>query len=271
MKVEECIWFDDFIRMADDAWHMGWHESNGGNLSYRISKEDVDKIKGSLTAGEWNDIGLSLPGIAGEYFLVTGSGKHFRNIMHKPDDALGIIETDETGEKYRIVWGFKNGGKPTSELYSHLLNHQIKKQQTNGRYRVVYHNHPSNVIALTYLLPLNAETFTKELWGIMTECPIVIPKGIGVLEWVVPGSRELGEATSKLMERFDAAIWAHHGMFITAADADQAFGVAHTVEKSAGILLKQMAVSRNRLSGITADQFRQLDRAYNIGIDESFL
>lgn len=36
----------------------------------------------SLNApGEWLPIGTEVPGLAGEFFLVTGSGKYFRNII----------------------------------------------------------------------------------------------------------------------------------------------------------------------------------------------
>ena len=32
-----------FIRMCDDGWQQGWHERNGGNLSYRLSEKDVEE------------------------------------------------------------------------------------------------------------------------------------------------------------------------------------------------------------------------------------
>ena len=27
-----------YIRMADDGWQQGWHERNGGNLTYRRTR-----------------------------------------------------------------------------------------------------------------------------------------------------------------------------------------------------------------------------------------
>ena len=269
-RMEDAVFFKEFIRMADDAWHMGWHESNGGNLSYRIREDEIRSVEDSFDPDDWKDIGTGLKGLAGEYFLVTGSGKHFRNISHDPADSLGVIEIDETGERYRQVWGYKNGGRPTSELYSHLMNHEVRKN-IDEKCRVVYHNHPSNVIALSHILPLDPVVFTKELWGIMTEVPIVIPKGIGVLPWIVPGSRELGEATVKQIEKFDAVIWAYHGMFIAGRDFDQAFGTAHAVEKAAGILMAQISSGSKKLGGITKDQFKQLDRAYDLGMAEEYM
>ena len=30
-----------FIRMADDGYLQGWHERNGGNLTYRMKESEV--------------------------------------------------------------------------------------------------------------------------------------------------------------------------------------------------------------------------------------
>ena len=65
---------------------------------------------------------------------MTGSGKYFRNVILDPEDSIGIIEVDETGSKYRICWGFVNGASPTSELPSHLMNHEVKKIASGGKH-----------------------------------------------------------------------------------------------------------------------------------------
>ena len=182
-------------------------------------------------------IGTTVPNLAGEYFLVTGSGKYFRNVILKPEDSICMIELDEKGENYRIVWGLVNGGRPTSELPSHLMNLEVKKLQ-NPKYRVVYHAHTTNIIALTFVLPLEDRIFTRELWEMATECPVVFPAGVGVVPWMVPGGREIAVATSELMKKYDLAIWAHHGMFAAGEDFDLTFGLMHTAEKSAEILVK---------------------------------
>lgn len=82
----------------------------------------------------------------------------------KPEDSICMIELDEKGENYRIVWGLVNGGCPTSELPSHLMNLEVKKLQ-DERYRVVYHAHTTNVIALTFVLPLEDKVFIPRTLG----------------------------------------------------------------------------------------------------------
>lgn len=271
MRFLEAEFVKGFIRMADDGWQLGWHERNGGNLSYRVKAEEVESVKEELKEGEWQPIGTSVPALAGEYFLVTGSGKFFRNVSIKPEDSICMIEIDNAGEQYRIVWGLVNGGRPTSELPSHLMNHEVKKLNTDGRYRVIYHAHTTNVIALTFVLPLSDEVFTRELWEMATECPVVFPDGIGVVPWMVPGGRDIAVETSKLMADYDVAIWAHHGMFAAGEDFDLTFGLMHTVEKSAEILVKMLSMQPQKRQTITPQNFRDLAVDFKVNLPEKFL
>ena len=271
MKFLEASFVQGFIRMANDGWEQGGHERNGGNLSYRVKPEEVEQVKEEFNIKEWQPIGTQVPALAGEYFLVTGSGKFFRNVILQPEDSICMIELDDVGEQYRIVWGLVHGGRPTSELPSHLMNHEVKKIATNGSYRVIYHAHTVNVIALTFVLPLKDEVFTRELWEMATECPVVFPAGLGVVPWMVPGGRGIAVATSKLMKEYDVAIWAHHGMFAAGENYDLTFGLMHTVEKAANILIKTLSVRPNKLQTITADDFRDLARDFHVTLPEKFL
>ncbi len=272
MRVLERRFVQDFIRMANDGYEQGWHERNGGNLSYRLTDHEVDSVKDRLLDhGEWHPIGASVPGLAGEYFLVTGTGKYFRNIIMDPEACIALIELDDAGENYRIRWGLVDGGLPTSELPTHLLNHEVKKRVTNGKHRIIYHAHTTNVIALSFVLPLNDEIFTRELWEMATECPVVFPEGVGVIPWMVPGGKEIGIETSKMMEKYNAVIWAHHGMFCSGETFDLTFGLMHTIEKSAEILVKVMSMAPRKLQTITPDNFRDLAVGFNISLPERFL
>ena len=45
MKFLDAKFVKGFIRMANDGWEQGWHERNGGNLSYRVKLEEVEEVK----------------------------------------------------------------------------------------------------------------------------------------------------------------------------------------------------------------------------------
>ena len=272
MDILKIRFLDGFIRMCNDGFLQEWHERNGGNLSYRLKSYEVELVKDSLNfTNDFEDIGVKVPNLANEFFLVTGSGKYFRNVIINPEENIGIIQVNNTGEKYRIVWGLIGGGRPTSELPSHLINHSVKKKVTNGKHRVIYHCHTTNIIALTFVLPLDSKVFTRELWEMATECPVVFPHGIGVLDWMVPGGKEIAIATAKMMEKYDVVIWAHHGIFCSGEDFDSTFGLAHTVEKSAEILVKVLSIRGNKLNTITPMNFKELEKGFNVKLSQEFL
>ncbi len=211
-----------------------------------------------------------MPGLAGEFFLVTGSGKYFRNIAVDPEACLAIIELDDKGVNYRIRWGLVEGGRPTSELPTHLMN-TSKEKADKWKASCYLSRTYTNTIALTFVLPLDDKVFTRELWESATECPVVFPDGVGVVGWMVPGGREIAVKTAELMKKYDVVIWAHHGMFCSGEDFDLTFGLLHTVEKSAEILVKVMSMAPRKLQTITPDDFRAVAKDFHVTLPEEFL
>lgn len=272
MNVMDTDFFKKYIDMADDGDRMGWHERNGGNFTYWIKQEEIESIRDELSKeGKWMPIGTCVKDLAKEYFLISGTGKYFHNMKKDPMHTVGIIEIDETGEQYRICWGLLDGGKPTSEMPTHLMNLEVRKNMTNSEERVIYHAHCPNLIALTFLLPLKDEVFTRELWEMMTECPVIFPEGVGVVKWMVPGGKDIAVATSKKMKNYRAVIWAHHGLFCSGIDFDSTFGLMHTIEKSAEIYIKVHSVQTKKAQSITPDDFRQLAKEFHVTLNERFL
>ena len=272
MKVLETKFAQGFVRLCQDGWEQNWHERNGGNLSYRLKPEEVESVREELQPGEWQPIGTQVPRLGGEYFMVTGSGKYFQNIKDQPEDSLCVVTVSENGDQYKVVWGLINGGRPTSEISAHLLTHSIKAKATDGRYRVVYHSHPKYTNVLTYILPLKSEVFTRELWEMMTECSIVFPNGVGVMEWMVPCCAEIGIATGKLMERYDAVIWPHHGLVCSGETPDMAFGIMHTIEKAAEMLVNVMQITGGKKKQtITVDGFKKIEKDFHLHFSDEFL
>ena len=76
---------------------------------------------------------------------------------------------------------------------------------------------------------------------------------------------------AELMKKYDVAIWAHHGMFASGEDFDLTFGLMHTVEKAAEILVKQLSMCPQKLQTITAQNFRDLAADFHVTWPERFL
>ncbi|MGL4393056.1 MAG: rhamnulose-1-phosphate aldolase [Fusobacteriaceae bacterium] len=268
MRIEDTKILKAYTKVTHDSWKKGWHERNGGNFSYRMTPDEVKEVSSFLKpTGTKVDLNFKVENLANEYFIVTGSGKFLRNVEVCAEENIGILKVASDGKTYEILWGLVNGAKPTSELPTHLMNHAIKVKTTNGKERAILHSHTPNIIALTFVLPLDGQVFTKELWEMMSECALVFPNGIGIVPWMVPGGNEIGEATSKLMENNDAVVWAHHGIFCSGETLDLTFGLLDTIEKAAEILVKVISMGGKKQS-ITKQNMFDLAKAFKMKISE---
>ncbi len=266
---------EDYIEMCTNGVRQGWHERNGGNLTYRMYPEEVDECRRYFkpVPGEWVSMGVQADNLKGEYFISTGSGKFLQNVHLEPQNNICIVEINEAGDAYRIVWGLEAGGNPTSEFPTHFMNHSVRKRVTNGENRVIYHAHTPYVIALTFVLPQQAEVFTRMLWKSATECCVVFPGGVGVVPWMVPGGADIAKATCAEMEKYDAAVWSFHGLFVSGPNFDIAFGLMHTIEKAAQIASIAMAASpTGKLRQvITDDNLRAIGKEFGVTLNEDVL
>lgn len=271
-KYNEITVIEDFCTLMIEGYNNGWHELNGGNLTYRLTESEIATLSHLLDMDNrlWQPLNFLVSDLANEIFLVTGSGRYFKDAIKRTEETIGIIQINDKGNEYRICWGLSNS-KPTSELSSHLLNHETKKRTSNGENRVIYHAHTTNLIALTFVLPLDSIVFTRELWEMATECPIVFPNGVGIVDWMVPGGNQIGLKSSELMEKHDIIVWAHHGTFCSGKTLAQTFGIMETVEKSAEILVKVLSMTNKKVQTIELENFKDLAKSFNVNLDEKYL
>lgn len=275
MAVEELPFIQSAVSMCLDGWHMGWHERNAGNLSYRLAEDDVAAWKRSFEtrgAGHaWQNLQVDARQLAGSFLLVSGAGRYFKNAQDAKS-TFGICEFSESGTRFRVVWGLENG-RPTSEFPTHVIAHQARMRATGEKSRVVYHAHCPNVIALSGVLPASSRVWTRTLWRAMTECVLFFPDGLGVVPWMVPGGSEIAVASGELLERHQACVWTQHGLFATGSDFDSTFGLAHMIEKTAGIYLQARAACGGHEPPfhVSDDQLLRICRESGVEPNRSFL
>lgn len=254
-----------FVREMCDTtanmYRLGWDERNGGNISYRLDAQMAEAYLDPATVLRTIPLDFDASALAGQYFIVTATGKYFKNVKDCPQNNMGIIRIRPDGKAYDIMWGFADGSRPTSELPTHLMNH-IARLKADPKHRVVMHCHPLNILAMTFVHELDDKAFTKTLWRMCTECIVVFPEGIGVLPWMVCGNREIGEATAAKIKDHRIVLWAAHGIFGTGETMDEAFGLIETVEKAAQVYMTigQMPIKQS----ITDAELAELCRAFKI-------
>ncbi|MGM0214358.1 rhamnulose-1-phosphate aldolase [Enterococcus sp. AZ109] len=253
----------EMCEATDQLWQYGWAERNGGNISYRLPADEVQYYLNLDQKFPMIDLSFTIPELAGEFFLVTGSGKYFKNVKHNPADCLALIRITKLGDQYELIWGLENGDVPTSELASHLKCHAVRLKQ-DANHRVILHTHASAISAMTFIHELTDQAFTKTLWQMITECLVVFPDGVTVLPWMVAGTNELGEASAKKMKDCRIVVWPHHGIMSAGQSMDDAFGLIETAEKAAEIYLKISSTNQPVGQTITDQQLWALADAFQV-------
>src|SRR5699024_10575288 len=128
-----------------------------------------------------------VPELAGFYFLVTGSGKYFRNMKEQPEKGFVIIRISRDGTYAELLWGFSEGGMPTSELPAHLMSHMVRLKK-DPEHRLTMDTQATNVIAMTVTHELKEKEFSIALWKMCTECIVVVPERVAILPSMLTGA-----------------------------------------------------------------------------------
>ena len=198
-NILESKFMKEMISAASNMYRLGWDERNGGNISYLLKDYDLSEYLDLNGVIREIPMGFEAKSLVGQCFLVTGTGKYFKNVESDPENNLGIVRIGKDGKTAELLWGFKDGGRFTSEFPAHLMSH-MARLKVDEKNRIIMHSHPTNTLAMNYVHTLDEKEFTHTLWQMCTECIVVFPDGIGVLPWMLCGTNEIGEATAKKME-----------------------------------------------------------------------
>ena len=132
-----------------NMYRLGWDERNGGNISYLLKEEevseylDLSKVERVIPLMGVNEVDFDASPLEGKIFIVTGTGKYFKNVEKDPETNLGIVRIGKGGKNVELLWGYKDGGRPTSEFPAHMMSH-IARLSVDPENRVVMHSHPTN-------------------------------------------------------------------------------------------------------------------------------
>ena len=261
-------WMVEMIRTTTNMYAHGWDERNGGNISLLLDEADVAEYLDLNNVLRTIPTGFEAPDLEGKYFLVTGTGKYFKNVQYAPEVNLGLVRLTERGTQAELLWGYEDGGKFTSEFPAHMMSH-VARLGVDPDNRVVMHCHPANLLAMTYVHTLDERAFTRTLWQMCTECIVVFPDGVNVLPWMLCGTNEIGEVTAEKMETARLVVWAQHGIYGAGRDLDETFGLIETAEKAAEIYMKIAHLPR--VNTITDEQMHLLEQRFGVKGRDGYL
>lgn len=248
---------DELKEIAGYLWERGWSEKNAGNISIllpdTLEQEELEisheiKFEQALSA------------LSGKCFYITGSGRQIRDIAKDPLKNGVFIQINTIGDGYLMHTEADTDILPSSELPTHLGIHNTIAQRGSDE-TVIMHTHATEIIALTHNSKMvSSEDINRILWGMHTETLVCIPKGVGLLPYILPGSQAIADATVKEFEKHDIVVWRKHGIFAIGKSISDTFDTIDIVCKAAKIWLqcKAAGFEPEGLSNKELDELRGL-------------
>lgn len=258
-------WINEIGQVGKILHESGAAEGGAGNISLFLPAETTG-LRGFCLARFPRDRAYSLPGDARlphGTLLVTGSRRRLRDILRSPDTSLCAIQIEPDGSSY--LHHAKNVDiQPTSEIDSHIGIHAV---QLAGAPRIsaVVHAQPPNLTYLTHIPAYRDQgRFNRQLYRWQPETIAMLPNGIRVLPFEVPGTPRQGELTQDAMTRHKVVVWAKHGIIARSVSGPmEALDLIEYVEAAATYERFDIQAGRPA-DGLSLEEMRAITRRFGV-------
>jgi rhamnulose-1-phosphate aldolase len=232
-------------------------EGAAGNISIYIGWPVDPRRK--FPTEEAIELPEAVPGLAGQSFLVTGSGRRLREIVHDPAANLGFVAVDEGGKTGRLY------ARLTSEFNSHLAVHHDQVSSSGTNFHAVVHAQPLHLTYLSHIPDYQDEEYlSRHILRWQPELIVQLPEGVGHVPFLVPGSPQLMAATVNSLREHRVVVWGKHGAM---ARSDQSVKrAADRIEYAeTGAHYEYLnLVNRGQGTGLTDEEIRAVCRAFGV-------
>jgi rhamnulose-1-phosphate aldolase len=239
-------------------------EGAAGNISAYIGWPiDVRRRFPNVEAIELPE---AVPELAGNTFIVTGSGRRLREVIDDPAANLGCVTIDEGGTTGRLYTSpRKSFARLTSEFNSHLAVHHDQVVRSGTNFHAVVHAQPRHLTYLSHIPRYQYEPYlNRHLLRWQPELIVQLPEGIGHVPFLVPGSSELMAATLESLRQHRIVIWGKHGVMarsdISAKRAADRIEYAETAARYEYMNL----VNHEQGEGLSVEEIRAIAQLWNI-------
>ncbi len=247
---------EEVKNIAGILWERGWSEKNAGNISI-VLPETIQTSE--LSGCHENKLERTFPGLKQKCFYMTATGKRMQDIAKSPTNNGLFVQLNNSGNAYRMIRETPGNIQPTSEFPTHLGIHNMIADRGTGE-TVVMHTHATEIIALTqYANIKNSEDLNRILLGMHPETMVFIPKGVGLVPYILPGTQAIADATINSFKNHDLVVWKKHGIFAIGKSLTDTFDHIDIVCKAAKIWF-QCKSAGFEPEGLTDDQLSELKK-----------
>ena len=260
--------FDDLLTMMGEAGrHLAEIEASegaAGNISVCLRWAIEPRTRFPVMTEI--ELPQPVPELAGDTFLVTGSGRRLREIIDEPTASIACIVVDEGGQTGRMYTSHQRRfERVTSEFNSHLAVHYDQILASNTNFHAVIHAQPVHLTYLSHIPRYQDEQYLNtHLLRWQPETIINLPEGIGFIPFRIPSSPELMTANVDCLRRHRIVVWAKHGVMarsdVSVKRAADRVEYAETAAKYEYLNLSDGEIGE----GLSPDEIRAICKTFNV-------
>lgn len=239
-------------------------EAGAGNIS--ICLDELPGVDEVFPIEERIELPLPTPNLVGRTLLVTGSGRRLRQIADDPVAAIGAVIVDDDGEHARLRTSPRRAFDAlTSEFNSHLGVHDDQVGRRGIPFHAVVHAQPPHLTHLSHIPEYRSDAaMNAAILRWEPESIVALSQGIGVLEFMVPGSEELMDANVRRLRDVEIVLWSKHGT-MSRSDLSVTRAVDRVEYAETGARYECMnMLSGGRAEGLSAAEIRAVADAFGV-------
>ena len=245
--------------------HIGACEARAGNISVFSAELPPDLLE-RFPQHEQLKLPVPAPELAGGVVFVTGTDCRLRDVEQEPLTNVSAVEIEADGTTG--IMHFADNRRfpgPTSEWNSHLGVHADQVATRGIAFEAVIHAQPPYLVTLSHIAALrNDSDLNRAIFRWEPETIVQVPGGIKVLDFMVPGSDQLGGANIAALRDHQIVLWSKHGVMVRSDDSPLA-----AVDKIEYVETGAMYEYRDRAAGqicegLTLEQSQLVVAAFGV-------
>lgn len=256
---------DDWLREMQDAATrlavLGALEGAAGNISLFLPHE-TPGLDGLLRDRFPPARAYTLPAaLPAGTLLITGTGRRLPELASRPDAVLCAIHvSDGAAHLHRHR---EHGVEPTSEIDSHVGIHAALLN--DARPHAVIHAQPPKLTWLSHVPAYRDEArLNRQILRWQPETLVMLPDGIGLLPYEVPGTPAQGHGTVSALRSRRLVVWAKHGVVARSERGPLAAAdLIDYAEAAAGYELTDLLAGRVA-DGLSLDELRGIATRFGV-------
>jgi rhamnulose-1-phosphate aldolase len=189
-----------------------------------------------------------------------------RDIHRDPAANLGVVAIDANGQTGQLYTSPRRlFARVTSEFNSHLAVHNDQVSQSGTNFHALIHAQPPHLVYLSHIPEYrDTATMNKRLMRWEPETIVQLPRGIGVLPYILPGSPAMMDANVAGLREHNITLWSKHGVMARSdVSVTRAADRIEYIETAAHYEYMDL-MAGGKGEGLTEEELREVVRAFNV-------